>query len=138
MRTLSRLKSGNKVIPIFIFDTEIIHKLPKEDARIEMIHAALGNLTDAMKRNRCTVGTYHGKPKAVFESLLQRYSIKKVVANHDYEPYALKRDQEITSLLEKNGIAFETHKDKSYLKKMKWLKTMAIHTRYIHPIHENG
>ena len=36
------LNSGHKVLPIFIFDTEIIHKLPKEDARIEMIHAALG------------------------------------------------------------------------------------------------
>ena len=99
------LKSGNKVLPIFIFDTEIIHKLPKEDARIEMIHAALGKLSDAMKRNRCNVGTYHGKPKAVFESLLQRYPIKKVITNHDYEPYAQERDDEI------GGIAFETYKD---------------------------
>ena len=54
--------------------------------------------------------------------MLQRYSIKKVVANHDYEPYALKRDQEITSLLEKNGIAFETHKDQVIFEKNEVVK----------------
>ena len=111
------LKSGNKVLPIFIFDTEIIHKLPKEDARIEMIHAALGKLSDAMKRNRCNVGTYHGKPKAVFESLLQRYPIKKVITNHDYEPYAQERDDEIEALLAAKGIAFETYKDQVIFEK---------------------
>ena len=116
------LNSGNKVLPIFIFDTEIIHKLPKEDARIEMIHAALGNLSDAMKRNRCSVGMYHGKPKAVFESLLQKYPIQKVVTNHDYEPYAQERDKEIAALLEQHGIAFETHKDQVIFEKSEVVK----------------
>ena len=116
------LNSGNKVLPIFIFDTEIIHKLPKEDARIEMIHAALGNLSDAMKRNRCSVGMYHGKPKAVFESLLQKYPIQKVVTNHDYEPYAQERDNEIAALLEQHGIAFETHKDQVIFEKNEVVK----------------
>ena len=61
------LTSGNKVLPIFIFDTDILEKLPsKSDARLSMIHAALGEITDTMKGNRCNVGMYHGKPKAVF------------------------------------------------------------------------
>jgi len=40
------LSSGLKVIPIFIFDTEIINKLEKNDLRIKMIHAALVKLND--------------------------------------------------------------------------------------------
>ena len=44
------------------------------------------------------------------------------MANHDYEPYALKRDQEITSLLEKNGITFETHKDQVIFEKNEVVK----------------
>ncbi len=95
------LTSGNKVLPLFIFDTEIIHKLPSKDARIEMIHAALRNITDAMKRNRCNVGMYLGQPKAVFESLLTQFNITKVVTNHDYEPYASERDSAISALLKK-------------------------------------
>ena len=66
------LSSGLKVIPIFIFDTEIINKLEKNDLRIKMIHAALVKLNDAMLGNRCNVGMYLGNPKAVFESLLKK------------------------------------------------------------------
>ena len=106
------LKSGNKVLPIFIFDSEILEKLPsKKDARLEMIHTALGKLSDAMMENKCNVGMYHGKPKAVFEKLIEKYSVKKVFTNHDYEPYAKNRDEEIKNLLKKKGVAFETFKD---------------------------
>lgn len=116
------LTSGNKVLPLFIFDTEIIHKLPKEDARIEMIHAALRNITDAMERNRCKFGMYLGQPKAVFESLLKKFNITKVVTNHDYEPYATKRDTAIGEFLEKNGVAFETYKDQVIFEKSEVVK----------------
>ena len=116
------LTSGNKVLPLFIFDTEIIHKLPKEDARIEMIHAALRNITDAMERNRCKFGMYLGQPKAVFESLLKKFNITKVVTNHDYEPYATKRDTAIGEFLEKNGVAFETYKDQVIFEKSEVIK----------------
>ena len=46
------LSSGLKVIPVFIFDTEIINKLEKNDLRIKMIHAALVKLNDAMLGNK--------------------------------------------------------------------------------------
>ena len=105
------LSSGLKVIPIFIFDTEIINKLEKNDLRIKMIHAALGKLNDAMLGNRCNVGMYLGNPKAVFESLLNKYKIKSVFTNRDYEPYAIKRDKSIKLFLEKENISFNSYKD---------------------------
>ena len=116
------LKSGNKVLPLFIFDTEIIDKLPAKDARIDMIHAALGNITDAMKENRCNVGMYLGQPKAVFESILNKYKITKVITNHDYEPYASQRDKAVGELLEKKGVAFETYKDQVIFEKNEVVK----------------
>lgn len=111
------LTSGQKVLPIFIFDTEIIKKLPDNDARIAIIHTALGQMTEAMKGNRCTVGMYLGTPKAVFDQLTQQYPIAKVVTNHDYEPYARDRDAAIKHLLDEKGIAFETHKDQVIFEK---------------------
>lgn len=116
------LTSGQKVLPLFIFDTEIIKKLPSKDARIEMIHAALGKISCAMKRNRCNVGMYLGTPKAVFESLLKKFSINKVVTNHDYEPYATTRDTEIETFLTSKGVAFETHKDQVIFEKNEVVK----------------
>tara|TARA_B100000073_G_C23677821_1_gene551283 strand:- start:46 stop:1344 length:1299 start_codon:yes stop_codon:yes gene_type:complete len=111
------LSSGLKVIPIFIFDTEIINKLEKNDLRIKMIHAALVKLNDAMLGNRCNVGMYLGNPKAVFESLLKKYKIKNVYTNRDYEPYALERDKSIKSFLEKKNVTYKSFKDQVIFEK---------------------
>ncbi len=111
------LSSGLKVIPIFIFDTEIINKLEKHDLRIKMIHTALVKLNDAMLGNRCNVGMYLGNPKAVFESLLKKHKIKSVFVNRDYEPYALKRDKSIKSFLEKKNVTFKSFKDQVIFEK---------------------
>ena len=105
------LSGKNKVIPIFIFDSNILEKLQKQDARVEFILSALGAIDIAMKRNRCNVGIYHGTPKAVLEKLLDKWSIEKVVCNEDYEPYASQRDREIKDFLEKKNIGFEQYKD---------------------------
>ena len=111
------LSSGLKVIPIFIFDTEIINKLEKHDLRIKMIHTALVKLNDAMLGNRCNVGMYLGNPKAVFESLLKKHKIKSVFVNRDYEPYALKRDKSIKLFLEKKNVTFKSFKDQVIFEK---------------------
>ena len=111
------LSSGLKVIPIFIFDADIINKLQKNDLRIKMIHAALVKLNGAMLGNRCNVGMYLGNPKAVFESLLKKYKIKRVFTNLDYEPYATKRDSLVKSFLEKKNVTFSSFKDQVIFEK---------------------
>lgn len=107
----------NKVIPIFIFDSNILEKLPKKDARVEFILSALGAIDIAMKRNRCNVGIYHGTPKAVLEKLSNKWTIEKVICNEDYEPYAIQRDQELKRFLGEKGIGFEQFKDQVIFEK---------------------
>ena len=79
------LQGKNKVLPIFIFDSVILDRLPKQDARVEFILLALGAIDVAMKRNRCNVGIYHGTPKAIFQKLIEKGTIEKVVCNEDYD-----------------------------------------------------
>jgi deoxyribodipyrimidine photo-lyase len=105
------LNGRNKVIPIFIYDIEIIDKLHKDDHRLTFIQNALGGINNAMKRNRCALGTYRGTPEAVFEKIIREFPIEKVVANHDYEPYAMERDERVKKLLKAKDIDFETYKD---------------------------
>ena len=64
------LQGENKVIPIFIFDSNILDKLPKKDARVEFILSALSKIDIAMKSNQCSLGIYHGTP----EVFLKKYS----------------------------------------------------------------
>jgi deoxyribodipyrimidine photolyase len=56
---------------------------------------------------------------------VQRDNVVKVIANHDYEPYAIKRDLDIGTFLGKMGIAFETFKDQVIFEKMRLLSRTA-------------
>ena len=105
------LNGKNKVLPIFIFDKEILKKLPKQDARLEMILMSLNTIDLAMKAKKCSVGKFHGTPKAIFTELIKKWQVEKVICNEDYEPYATNRDAEIRGFLEREGVAFEMHKD---------------------------
>ena len=116
------LTGGNKVLPIFIFDTEITSKLSKDDARLSFIYNALGGINNIMRGNRCRIGLYRGTPRAVIKKIIQNFSVEKVIVNHDYEPYALKRDNEIGSFLKEKGIAFETYKDQVIYEKNEVVK----------------
>ena len=105
------LNGKNKVIPIFIYDSKIIDKLYKDDHRLTFIQNALGGINNAMKRNRCTLGIYRGSPEAVFEKIIREFPVEKVITNHDYEPYAMERDEAIKQLLKAQDIDFITYKD---------------------------
>jgi deoxyribodipyrimidine photo-lyase len=44
------LKSGLKIIPIFIFDNEIIEELPVDDARVSFIYEKLLEIHDKISK----------------------------------------------------------------------------------------
>ena len=105
------LNSDKKVLPIFIFDEDILHKLPCDDARVSFIHQELKNINLQLNKTGSSLAVFHGKPADIFKSLLTNYSIDTVITNHDYEPYAIKRDLEIKELLTSKEIDFKTYKD---------------------------
>ncbi len=112
------LKSGHPVVPVFIFDTNILNQLEdKADRRVEFIHAALEEMQIQLKKMGSSLEVYHGKPLSVYAALLENYTIEKVFANHDYEPYARERDNSVENLLKKNSVSFHTYKDQVILEK---------------------
>lgn len=112
------LKSDYPVLPIFIFDTDILNKLQKDDARVTFIHETLQNIRQNLhEEHSSSIAIFHGKPKDVFKDLLQEYTVNAVYTNHDYEPYATKRDKEISDLLVKEAIDFKTFKDQVIFEK---------------------
>ena len=111
------LKSGEKVLPIFIFDTSILDKLPKNDARVSFIIKELRSMNEHLKSFDASIDILHGKPIEVFESLIKKYQIASVFTNQDYEPYAIGRDQEILELLKSENISFNSFKDQVIFEK---------------------
>ena len=106
------LKSDLKVLPIFIFDKEILDQLSdKSDKRVDYIHQALTSINDELKKHKTTVKTFYGKPLEIFEKLIKDFEVDTVFCNRDYEPQAFKRDEAIKKFLSKNDIRFEDYKD---------------------------
>ena len=106
------LKHHNNVLPIFIFDPEIIDELPKADARLAFIHDQLIKIKQTLETKfNSSLLTLYQRPKEAFKTLLEQFAIKAVITNTDYEPYAIARDTEIKQLLEKQQIAFVSYKD---------------------------
>ncbi|WP_165732961.1 deoxyribodipyrimidine photo-lyase [Polaribacter sp. 20A6] len=105
------LKSGKKVLPIFIFDEEILSKLKKDDARVSFIYQEIAHIHEKLVEIGSVLEVYQGKPKEIYNSLSEKYTIDTVFTNHDYEPYAIKRDLEIKEFLSSKNINFKTFKD---------------------------
>lgn len=117
------LKEKKPVLPIFIFDRDILDKLEdKEDRRVAFIYSAILELQQQLIKLKGTLKVYYGYPYEVFKSLVDEYEIEKVFTNHDYEPYAKDRDRRIQELLETKNITFHTFKDQVIFEKGEVLK----------------
>jgi len=87
------LQSGFPVLPLFIFDTDILHQLEdKKDRRVDYIHQALSLMNDAFKAHGSAISFFHDSPPVVFEALCEQYDVQAVYCNRDYEPTAIQRD----------------------------------------------
>lgn len=98
------LESKFPVIPLFIFDEEILDNLPKADPRVNFIHESLSKINNKLKESDTSLLVKKGKTTFVWESLIQDFDVQEVFFNKDYEPYAIKRDLAICQLLESNNI----------------------------------
>ncbi|MDN3723777.1 deoxyribodipyrimidine photo-lyase [Aequorivita sp. SDUM287046] len=105
------LRGKFPVLPIFIFDSEILQELPKDDARVTFIYETLHKLNNKLRQYGGGVALFNGTPKDVFQTIISRFHVQNVIANHDYEPYSMERDSSIKNLLHENGIGFFTFKD---------------------------
>lgn len=111
------LRSDYAVLPIFIFDEDILDKLPKDDSRVTFIHQELESIHKQLSALNSGLSVYHGKPIDIFRNLTNEFKIDTVYTNHDYEPYALKRDEEISEFLNSQNINFKTFKDQVVFEK---------------------
>jgi deoxyribodipyrimidine photo-lyase len=117
------LKSGLPVLPIFIFDTNILQKLEdKNDARVSFIYQNIARLSNELTALGSSIFVEYGDPETVFKNLLEKYEIKTVYTNHDYEAYALDRDAKVEALLQQKNILFRTFKDQVIFEKQEVVK----------------
>ncbi|MDB4920827.1 deoxyribodipyrimidine photo-lyase [Mucilaginibacter sp.] len=106
------LKSGSPVLPVFIFDKEILDKLEdKDDARVTFIYQTAEALNKELQQHGSSLLIVYDKPEHAWNKLIKEHNITAVYTNHDYEPNAKVRDEAIAAYLKKHEIPFNTYKD---------------------------
>ena len=68
------LKGEYPVLPLFIFDSEILDKLPKNDARVTFIHETLQEMRNTLQNeHNSSIAIYHGKPLDIYKQLIEEF-----------------------------------------------------------------
>ncbi len=129
------LKSNGSVLPVFIFDTDILKRFSDPlDKRVLFIYQRLLQLKAELQEIGSDLFVYYGQPVKILESLIKEFKVASVYCNHDYEPSAIQRDTEIRQVLDKKGIEFESFKDHVIFEKYEILtdakKPYTVYTPY--------
>ncbi len=93
---------------IFIFDSKILSKLPKNDRRVSFIHESLEFIENELNKKGASIIIRHGDPIEEIPMAMLKYKCDALFFNKDFEPYALKRDKKIKSLI-KNAHEYLDH-----------------------------
>jgi deoxyribodipyrimidine photo-lyase len=102
------LKECTHVVPVFIFDTQILDQLEdRRDARIEFILESLQLLRDNIENHGGSLIVLFGDPVQLFRQM----AAKVVYTNRDYEPYAKLRDDTVSAILASRGGELKCYKD---------------------------
>lgn len=117
------LKDQHPVQPVFIFDSNILDELSdKADRRVNFIHDALEEMQQVLIKKKATLDVFYGTPEQAFKHYFEKYKVEKIFTNHDYEPYAIKRDKTIASLARTHNASFHTFKDQVIFEKDEVIK----------------
>jgi deoxyribodipyrimidine photo-lyase len=106
------LKSAREVACVFIFDREILDRLPDPaDRRVEFIHASVTELQRSLQARGGGLIVRHGVARDEIVRLADELQAEAVFFNHDDDPAALARDAAVEAALRARGIAVHHGKD---------------------------
>ncbi|MFC4930449.1 cryptochrome/photolyase family protein [Massilia sp. GCM10023247] len=102
---------GGAVHCVFVFDTEILSQLPRDDRRVRFIHACLAELDAELRRLGGGLLVRHGAARELIPRLAAELGARAVYVNGDYEPDALERDAAVAGALALEGRVLLDFKD---------------------------
>lgn len=105
------LKADYPVLPLFIFDDNILAKLPETDLRVQFLHRQIVNLDKELKSRGSCLYVSKGNPIKIWSHLIKEFEIDSVHVNCDYEPYGIERDNSVKELLQASKIKFISTND---------------------------
>ena len=96
---------------VFIFDSEILDTLAKDDCRVTFIYDCLEDLRGSLKARRDCLKLFYGRAVDLIPRLATGLGVEVVFTGEDYEPLAIARDRFVGQRLGEIGVVFYPMKD---------------------------
>lgn len=88
----------DEVLPIFIFDKNILNKFSADDKRVTFIYQSVLKLKEQLKSIGLDLAIFYSTPKEIFSKLKEK-EFDEVLVSVDFDDYAKKRDKEISQII---------------------------------------
>lgn len=105
------LTENDAVVPVFIFDKDILDELPKRDRRVAFLHGAIADLKAQLREAGSDLIVRHARAVDAIPELVKAFGAAAVFTNEDYEPAAHARDSDVIGRLDAMGIPLRLFKD---------------------------
>ncbi len=91
-------EAKDEVLPIFIFDSNILNALSADDKRVTFLFEAVRELRSQLRLLGLDLAIFYGDPIEIF-SRFKEEGFDEVVASVDFDAYAKERDAKVENLL---------------------------------------
>jgi deoxyribodipyrimidine photo-lyase len=104
-------KQRSPIVPLFIFDVDLIRSLSSDGAAFNFQAEALAELSRKLHTLGGTLITRHGKVLDVHKAIIHDVQPQALYYNRDYEPYARERDVRVEQVYRDAGVEVRSFKD---------------------------
>lgn len=105
------VKENEEVLPIFIFDENILIKIIRENPRMGLLLDAILKLDKKLKSLGSFLLILKGRSEEIFPGILNKYKIEAVYLNKAYSFDGIRRDKNIEDICLRNRVAFKEFED---------------------------
>lgn len=105
------VRDSNEVIPVFIFDSNIIENLPDSNLRLGFIAGAVRQLEMELNKLGSYLLVLKGRPSELIPSLAYNNGAGAVYVNKAYSFYGRARDSELKNILQSENVEFREFED---------------------------
>ena len=126
---------SNKILPIYIYDDKNQGEFEIGEAKKVWLHHSLSSLNEDLSNN---LSFFKGSPKTIIEELIVEFKIENVFWNRCYQPWQIKRDQQIKEFLNNKDINCESFNGSLLWEPWKVLKNDGTPFKVFTPYYKNG
>lgn len=108
---IQAIKDSEQIVPVFVFDTDILSKFPEHDDRLAFLIEAVQDLEKQLHVVWYNLIITVGKSSELIPQIIQEYACKALYHNKSYGFGSLSRDKQMEQRCNQNQVTYRSFAD---------------------------